>query len=100
MLTKDIIVKLLESNNEKILNFGVERLGIFGSYARNEQTPESDIDFLVEFKEGQKTYDNFMDLAFLIKELFQVKTELVTPDSIAFFMKDKILKETEYVLCS
>jgi len=37
--------------------YGVARIGIFGSVARNEETPASDIDILVEFREGEETFD-------------------------------------------
>ena len=37
--------------------YGVARIGIFGSVARNEETPASDIDVLVEFREGEETFD-------------------------------------------
>jgi predicted nucleotidyltransferase len=40
----------------------VARIGVFGSVVRGEATPESDIDILVEFREGEETFDHFMDL--------------------------------------
>lgn len=45
--------------------YGVARIGIFGSVVRCEETPASDIDILVEFREGEETFDHFMDLKFL-----------------------------------
>ena len=48
-MTRDEILKKLEENRETIRGFGVRRLGIFGSYARDEHTGASDMDFLVEF---------------------------------------------------
>jgi len=36
--------------------FGVKRIGLFGSYVKNQQNEESDLDFLVEFKKGKKTF--------------------------------------------
>ena len=53
MLTASEILKKLKENREKIRKFGVKRIGLFGSYIRNEQKKESDIDVLVEFEKGK-----------------------------------------------
>ena len=50
---------------------GVHRFGLFGSFVKNEQTAESDLDLLIEFKPGRKSFDNFMDLSFLLEEMFR-----------------------------
>ena len=71
MLTSEEITKKLEENMEKIKQYGVKRMGLFGSYAKDEQKKESDIDILVEFEEGKKNFDNYMDLKFFLEELFQ-----------------------------
>ena len=44
---------------------GVERIGLFGSFVRGQQRPESDIDLLVKFEPGKKTFDFFMELSLL-----------------------------------
>jgi predicted nucleotidyltransferase len=67
-----------------IRSFGVKRLGLFGSFARNTGFhSESDVDLLVEFESGKKSYDNFIDLALYLEELLARKVELVTPQSLA-----------------
>ncbi len=48
-MNRDEILTKLEENREAIRGFGVRRLGIFGSYARGDQTENSDMDFLVDF---------------------------------------------------
>jgi predicted nucleotidyltransferase len=40
--------------------FGVAKIGIFGSFARGEERPDSDVDVLVTFQKGKKTFDNLM----------------------------------------
>lgn len=87
-------------NKEVILSFGVERIGIFGSFVRNEMNKNSDVDFFVEFKEGCKNYDNFMDLAFFLRELTGREIELVTPDSLSPFIGPEIMKELDYVIAA
>ena len=78
-------------------NYGVCSIGLFGSFVREEANEQSDIDFLVDFEEGKKTFKNFMDLSFFLEELFQRKVELVTPQSLSPYMGPRILKTVEYV---
>ena len=94
------LINRLMKNEEKILSFGVERIGIFGSFVRNEMRADSDVDFFVEFKEGYKNYDNFMDLAFFLKELTGREIELVTPNSLSPFLGPEIMKEVAYVIAA
>ncbi len=97
---KEELIELLMKNQEKILSFGIERVGIFGSFVRNEMSSESDVDFYVEFKESFKSYDNFMDLAFYLKELTGREIELVTPNSLSPYIGPEILKEVKYVIAA
>ena len=66
MLNSDEILKIIEESKNKIKKFGVRRIGLFGSYIRSEQKKESDIDVLVEFEKGKKTFDNYMDMQLAI----------------------------------
>jgi predicted nucleotidyltransferase len=61
------------------------------------KTEQSDVDLLVEFQQGEKSYDNFIDLAFLLEELTGRKVELVTPESLNKYLAPHILNEVEYV---
>jgi hypothetical protein len=94
------LIDRLMNNKEKILCYGVERIGTFGSFVRNEMRADSDVDFFVEFKEGYKNYDNFMDLAFFLKELTGREIELVTPNSLSPFIGPEIMKEVSYVIAA
>ncbi len=78
MLTQEIILLKIEENLDSIKRFGVQKIGLFGSFARKEAERESDIDFLVEFKEGKKTFDNYMDLKLFLEDLFSRQIDLVT----------------------
>lgn len=91
-------MKLLADHRAEIHRFAVLRLGLFGSFAKENHTPESDVDLLVEFEPGGKTFRNFINLVFYLEDLFQRKVELVTPESISPYMRDEILKEAEHVL--
>ena len=77
--------------------FGVERIGIFGSFARGEERPESDIDVLVTFRTGEKTFDNFMGIKFYLEDIFDRKVDLVTEAALKPLIRDPILAEVVYV---
>ncbi len=94
---KEIILRLIEENKDKVSKLGVKRLGLFGSYVRGDQDENSDIDILVEFSLGKKNFDNFINLAFLLEEIFQRKVELVTAESLSPYLKPYIMKEVEYI---
>jgi len=95
--TKQEILSILRQNKAQIKSLGVKKLGLFGSYVRGEQRLDSDIDLLVEFEAGQKTFDHFMQLSFLLEDCLQRSVELVTPESLSPYLGPYILKEVEYV---
>ena len=72
--------------------FGVKELMLFGSAARDEIRPESDIDILVEFDQ-QPGFDRFMDLKFFLEDLLKAKVDLVTRDALKPRMRPIIEKE-------
>jgi len=95
---KEGILATITGNQAKIKSFGIKRLGLFGSYAKGKQNVQSDIDLLVEFEEGKKTFDNFIHLSFLLEDLLGKKIELVTLESLSPYIKPNITKEVEYVI--
>lgn len=76
--------------------YGVARIGIFGSVVRDEDTPASDIDVIVEFREGEETFDHFMDLKFYLEDLLGRKTDLVIADTLKPRIRDAVLREVVY----
>jgi predicted nucleotidyltransferase len=95
--TKEDLLGLIAEHQHEIKRFGVKRCGLFGSYVRDQPTSKSDIDILVEFEPGKKTFDNFMRLAFFLEELFGRKVDLVTVESLSPHIGPFILDEVEYV---
>ena len=94
---KQELITIITENGVAICKYGVKRLGIFGSFVRDEVNTKSDVDFYVEFYPEQKNFDNFMDLAEFLENLVNRKIELVTPQSLSKFIGPYILKEVEYV---
>lgn len=76
--------------------FGVLKIGIFGSFARGEERPESDIDVLVTFQDGKKSFDNFMGTKFYLEDLFMRKVDLVTETALKPLIRDPILQDVIY----
>ncbi len=95
--TKEDLLSLIQAHREQIETFGISRLGIFGSFARGRPREGSDVDVLVEFVPGHKTFDNFIHLAFFLEDLFGRPVELVTTESLSPHIGPHILSETEYV---
>jgi predicted nucleotidyltransferase len=77
--------------------YGVKRMGLFGSYARGEEHPDSDIDILVEFTPGNATFDNFMQLAAELEEIFHKHVDLLTCDGLSRYMKPYVEKEVIWI---
>src|SRR5688572_25773669 len=98
--SKKDVVTVIQRHQDKIKAFVVKKLDLFGSFVRDERNPESDIDLLVEFEEGQKTFDNFMRLSFLLEELLKWPVELVTVESVSPYLRPYIAQEVEYVTFS
>ncbi|OHD54912.1 MAG: hypothetical protein A2Y33_16205 [Spirochaetes bacterium GWF1_51_8] len=90
------VLDILHLNRERIKEFGVRRIGLFGSFARNEQRPDSDIDLIVEFESGRKNFDSYMELCFYLEEILGTKADVLTPEGIDPLLKQGILKETVY----
>jgi len=99
-LTRRKIISSIEKSKARLASLGVKSIGLFGSFVRGQAGRESDVDLLVEFDSGKKTYDNFIDTCFLLEELLGRRVELVTKDSLSPYIKPYILKEVEYVTLS
>ncbi len=91
------VQRLIESQKYTLRKkFGVKRIGVFGSYSRNEQREDSDVDILVEFERpvGMIT---FIRLQEYLEELLGVKVDLVTKGGLKRRIRERILKEVRYI---
>jgi predicted nucleotidyltransferase len=96
--TRDTTMRRLRDAEAEIRSFGVRRLALFGSVARGEANPDSDVDLLVEFVPGEKSFDRFMALTDLLERLLGHRVELVTVEALSPFIGPHILAEAEDVL--
>ncbi len=97
MKTLDEIKEILKDNKDALREqFGVSQLGLFGSYARGEQNPESDLDILVDFDEPVGLFE-FMDLNDQLEKLTGMKVDLVTRGALKPYIGKRILSEVSYL---
>lgn len=88
------------SENKILLNqqFYISKIGVFGSYARNEQTDLSDIDLIVDFKENTSNlYDIKTELKRFFKEKLNVEIDICREKYIKPRYKNRIINEAIYV---
>ncbi len=91
------VFKVLQEGAASIRAFGVLELGVFGSFARDTPTPQSDVDLFVEFIPGEKTLKNLLGLSRFLEALLGRKVELVTRGALNPYTGKYILEEVQYV---
>lgn len=93
---KEIIDIIRNSKPEIVARYGVQRLGLFGSYVREQQRKRSDIDILVSFNREIDLFD-FIDLREFLEARLQTKVDLVMESALKPAIGKRILAEVEYV---
>lgn len=94
MLTKEKIAEILrEKYPYLIARYGVKRLGLFGSYARGEQTEDSDVDLVAEFERPIGL--NFIEFAEYIENILGKKADILTPEGVRRITVQKIARNIE-----
>ncbi len=97
MLNHEQIKQIIKDHLPELhADFAVSEIGLFGSYVRNEQTPLSDVDILVEFSKPVG-FISFMQLEMRLQQLLGSKIDLVTPGALKPHIGSRILKEVDYV---
>lgn len=97
-MKKQTILKKLYALKTNLLQYGVSQLGLFGSSVRNEQTPSSDIDILIDFHPEKETFQNYMAVCEMLENLFKrQKLDIVTVKGLSPYIGQQILNEVEYV---
>jgi predicted nucleotidyltransferase len=98
MKNKEYILNTIRARQKEFVRLGIREIGLFGSYARDEQTRESDIDILIDFEPEKETFDNYMAVYELLEKLFRdTKVEIVTKKGLSPYIGPKILNEVQYV---
>ncbi len=95
-MNRDEILRLLQRKRAEINQFDVLSLALFGSVARDEATPDSDLDVLVAFR-NEATFDTYMNLKFYLEELVGRSVDLVTEQAVRPQLKPSIQRDAIYV---
>lgn len=93
--SREDIFSVIKKNQASLQKYGVRRLGVFGSFARNDASPSSDVDILVDLE--KKTFDAYMGLKFFLEDILGRSVDLVLTDSIKPRIKQAILRDVVYV---
>lgn len=96
VMTRRTVITRIRKHRAQLEKLGVKSLSLFGSVARREERPDSDVDILVEFR-GKATFDRYMDTKFYLEDLLGCKVDLVTPKAIKPRMKPYIMQDLVHV---
>jgi hypothetical protein len=91
---RDDVLHAVDQHHERLAALGVRRIGLFGSVARGETAPGSDLDFVVELH--PKTFDAYLDVKEFLENLFAARIDLVLTDAIKPRLRRTILDEAVY----
>ena len=98
MLSKNEILKILSRIKGHLSQYGVSRIGLFGSSVRGDASLGSDIDILIDFQNDKETYQNFISTCeFLENELKGQRVDVVTFKGLSPYIGKSILNEVVYV---
>jgi uncharacterized protein len=98
MTNKENIINSLKLKEKEISKYGIRAIGLFGSYVRDEQSENSDIDILIDFEPEKENFDNYMAVCDIIEKLFTNEhIEIVTKNGLSPYIGKKILNEVKYV---
>lgn len=88
-MTRDEVLVLLSQHRAELSAFGLRRLALFGSVARNEAGPDSDIDVLVEF-DGETTFSRYAKLYDRLEEILPRRVDLAIASSIRPVLREGV----------
>ena len=94
-LNKEIILKYLQEHKDEFREkYQVSKIGLFGSYAKNNESKHSDIDLIVDMP---SSFKNYYSLKNSLEKYFDKKVDLGMSDNIRTFVKNRIQKDIIYV---
>jgi hypothetical protein len=95
-MTREEIIRTLSEHRAELSKKGVRSLALFGSAARDELRPDSDIDLLADL-EPPYTYDRYIQVKFFIEDLLRRPVDLVMPETLKERIRPYIEREALYV---
>lgn len=96
-MNRDEILEYIRQHKEELLQFGVEKIGLFGSYARGDNTVNSDIDILVKFGNTNSKFYSYFNLKNYLQDSLHREIDLCREEDIRKEFKEEILRSVVYV---
>lgn len=91
-MNKEQVLATLANHRQELEALGVKSLDLFGSVARDEARPDSDIDFLVEFSKPGGLFQLF-EVQHYLEDLFGCDIDLGTEDALREHLREPVLQE-------
>ena len=95
--TRSDVMQTLSMHHHDLKRLGVKSLRLFGSVARNEARPDSDIDFLIEFISEPSFFELF-EVQYFLEDLFHCKIDLGMEESLKEHLREPVLKDVIYAI--
>ncbi len=94
-MNRNEILQILKNGQPELQKFGVKSIALFGSFAVDAATEDSDIDLLVEFDRAIGLFE-FVRLKTYLEQILKRSVDLTTPDALKSQLREQILKEAIY----
>ena len=97
ILERKELIQIIKEHEKNIKSFGIDKIGIFGSYAKETANENSDIDILVKFKDVPRISKSYFGLKFYLEDLLQKEVDLCREKDLREELKEEILRSVIYV---
>ncbi len=96
-MKRDEVLAIVAAHREQLQTMGVKSLNLFGSVARDEAGPDSDVDFLVEFDRPVGLFE-FIEVRLFLEDLLGPSVDMGTLDALREHLREPVLKDVIHVL--
>jgi predicted nucleotidyltransferase len=95
-MNREEVLQILRTHQQELKDLGVKSLELFGSVARNEARPDSDVDLLAELSESMSLFQ-FIEAKLYIQDLLKCSVDMGTKDALREHLRQPILEDIVYV---
>ena len=92
-MKRDEVLAIVAQHQDKLTAMGVKSLALFGSVARDEAKPDSDVDFLVEFDDRPIGLFDVSRVRLYLEDVLGCSVDMGSPHSLKPYLRDRVLKE-------
>ncbi len=96
-MNREDILTYIRQHKEEVSQFGVERIGLFESYVRGDNSIYSDVDILVKFRETSSLFYSYFNLKNYLRDNLQIEVDLCREEDIRKEFREKIIRSVIYV---